>query len=578
MPFSVSSVMKSLFPRPIASATSVLLFASFTFAACSAPATVATTLPAPATAPAPTPPKPAATSPSTRVPAVKLEEPPANWQLLDETTDHIAGISSERGMRELLAGKPPKRTVLVAIIDNGIDTMHADLRANLWVNPKEIGGNGKDDDNNGVVDDVHGWNFIGGKDGKDGRWDTFEVTRQYAACHGQPAASMQPPITDADRCKVIDADYEKQRADLQRNVDSYRQIDGVLKQAVPLLKKAAGDSLTPARVRALNPTTPELTRARQIYLELAAQGATPAVIEDGLVSLEGQLKYALNVEYNPRPIVGDKYTDTSEHRYGNPDVMGPDPKHGTHVAGIIGAVRGNGIGVDGIAPAVKFMMIRTVPDGDERDKDVANAIRYAVDNGAQIISMSFGKAYSPYKGAVDDAVKYADAHNVLMVHAAGNEGADLGKGKNFPTPFYLDGGHPRNWIEVGASSWKGGDSLAAPFSNYGQEQVDVFAPGVDILSTIPGDRYERDSGTSMAAPVVSGLAALLMDYYPNLTANDIKKIITTSASRHADQMVLLPGSDTKRVPFGSLSVSGGIVNAYNALKMAEEMSAGKARP
>jgi subtilisin family serine protease len=512
------------------------------------------------------------------VPAVKLDEPPANWQLLDETSDHIAGIGSERGMRELLAGKAPKRTVLVAIIDNGIDTSHVDLRGNLWVNPKEIGGNGKDDDNNGFADDVHGWNFIGGRDGKDVRWDTFEVTRQYAACHGRPAASMQPPITDAARCKQIDADYEKQRGDLQRNVDTYRQIDGVLKQAVPVLKKAAGDSLTPARVRALNPTTPELARARQIYLELAAQGATPSVIEEGLVSLEGQLKYALNVEYDPRPIVGDNYTDVNEHRYGNADVMGPDAKHGTHVAGIIGAVRGNGIGVDGIAPAVKFMMIRTVPDGDERDKDVANAIRYAVDNGAQIISMSFGKAYSPYKAAVDDAVKYADAHDVLMVHAAGNDGADLGKGKSFPTPIYLDGGRPRNWIEVGASSWKGGDSLAAPFSNYGQAQVDVFAPGVDILSTIPGDRYERDSGTSMAAPVVSGLAALLMDYYPNLTAADIKKIITSSVSRHADQMVLQPGSETQKVPFGSLSISGGIVNAYNALKMAEEMSAGKARP
>jgi subtilisin family serine protease len=209
---------------------------------------------------------------------------------------------------------------------------------------------------------------------------------------------------------------------------------------------------------------------------------------------------------------------------------------------------------------------------------VANAIRYAVDNGAEIISMSFGKAYSPYKAAVDEAVKYADAHDVLMVHAAGNDGADLSKSKSFPTPTYLDGGHPRNWIEVGASSWKGGDSLAATFSNYGQAQVDVFAPGVDILSTIPGNRYERDSGTSMAAPVVSGLAALLMDYYPNLTAADVKRIIMMSVSRHTDQMVLQPGSDGRHVPFGSLSISGGIVNAYNALKMAEEVSGGKARP
>jgi subtilisin family serine protease len=221
-----------------------------------------------------------------------------------------------------------------------------------------------------------------------------------------------------------------------------------------------------------------------------------------------------------------------------------------------------------------------VPDGDERDKDVANAIRYAVDNGAQIISMSFGKAYSPFKPAVDDAVKYADSHGVLMVHAAGNEGANLADGKNFPTATYAAGGRPSNWLEVGASSWKGGDSLAASFSNYGQKEVDVFAPGVDILSTVPGNQYERDSGTSMAAPVVTGLAALLMDFYPNLTASDIRKVIVESVTKLGDQMVAKPGAKPgdPKVPFGSLSVTGGIVNAYNALKLAEEISNGKPRP
>jgi subtilisin family serine protease len=510
--------------------------------------------------------------------AVTLAEAPRNWQLLDESVDGIPGIGAERAMRELLAGKTPKRTVLVAIIDNGIDTAHVDLKANLWTNPKEVAGNGKDDDNNGFVDDIHGWNFIGGKDGQDVHFDTFEVTRQYAACHGGDAASGQPKITDAAKCAQIDADYNKQRSELEGNVQNYRQIDTMLGKLVPILKQAAmTDSLTPDRVRATRATSPELTQARQIFLNLAAQGATPEVISDGLKSLEGQLKYSLNPAYNPRAIVGDKYTDPSEHHYGNSDVMGQDAKHGTHVAGIIGALRGNGIGIDGIAPAVKFMMIRTVPDGDERDKDVANAIRYATENGAQIISMSFGKPYSPYKSAVDDAIKFADSHGVLMVHAAGNDGADLSKGKNFPTPAYTGGGRPMNWIEVGASSWKGGDDLAATFSNYSQTEVDVFAPGVDILSTVPGNNYERDSGTSMAAPVVSGLAALIMDFYPNLSASDVRKIIVSSVSKFSDQMVKRPGGNDQ-VTFGSLSVSGGIVNAYNALKMAEAMSSGKARP
>lgn len=562
--------------KSFASRSSVLISWLAIAAACGTPATVVTSAPTPAPAPARA--QPAVSAPATRVPPVTMSEPPRNWQLLDEATDHIPGISAERAMNELLAGKSPKRTVLVAIIDNGIDTSHVDLRANLWTNPKEVAGNGKDDDGNGFADDVHGWNFIGGKSGEDVHWDTFEVTRQYARCHQHPGSDGEPPITEAAKCAQIDADYAEQKKKIEGSVQTYRQISAVLQQILPMLKQAvAPDSLSAESVRKLRTSTPQMSQARQIYLELADQGATPSVIEDGLKSLEGQLKYGLNPDYNPRTIVGDHYSDPTERHYGNSDVMGQDAKHGTHVAGIIGAVRGNGTGVDGIAPAVKFMMIRAVPDGDERDKDIANGIRYAVDNGAQIISMSFGKPYSPYKSAVDDAVKYADEHGVLMVHAAGNDGADLSKGKNFPTPVYLSGARPQLWIEVGASSWKGGDSLAAPFSNFGKGEVDVFAPGVDILSSVPGNQYERDSGTSMAAPVVSGLAALIMDYYPNLTAADVRKIIVSSVSAYRDQPVVRPGGDG-HMPFGALSVTGGIVNAYNAIKMAEEISSGKPKP
>lgn len=547
--------------------------------ACGAPGTVATRptpQPVASAAPAPTP----TVAEPTSVAPVTLAEAPRNWQLLDEGIDHVPGISSERAMNELLAGKAPKKKVLVAIIDNGIDTAHVDLKANLWINPKEKPGNGQDDDHNGFVDDMHGWNFIGGKDGQDVHFDTFEVTRQYARCHGGAAASGAPKITDAAQCADITAAFEKQQKEVQGNVANYQQALEVLHQIIPMLKQAvAPDTLSIPRVRSLATSNPQVTQAKQIYLQLASEGATETVLSDGLKSLEGQLKNGLNPDYNPRTIVGDDYTDWHQHNYGNADVMGQDAKHGTHVAGIIGAVRGNGIGIDGIAPSVTFMMIRTVPDGDERDKDVANAIRYAVDNGAQIISMSFGKPYSPYKQAVDDAVKYADAHGVLMVHAAGNDGADLSKAKNFPNPTYLDGGHPSLWIEVGASSWKGGDKLAADFSNYGQHEVDLFAPGVDILSTVPGNQYERDSGTSMAAPVVTGVAALLMDYYPNLSAADVKKILIASTSKYPNQLVTRPGEGSKdQVAFGTLSSTGGIVNAYNALKMAEQMSGGRVIP
>jgi subtilisin family serine protease len=318
----------------------------------------------------------------------------------------------------------------------------------------------------------------------------------------------------------------------------------------------------------------DVQRARQLYLQLADAGLDPAELPEVREAYETQLKYGLDPAFDPRPIVGDDYAETGERSYGNRDVTGPDASHGTHVAGIIGAVRGNGVGVDGIAPSVRIMAVRAVPDGDERDKDVANAIRYAADNGAHIINMSFGKAWSPGKGAVDDAVKYAESRGVLLVHAAGNDGEDLAQTANYPNPFFEGGGRAASWIEVGASSWKPADSLAAPFSNYGHEQVDVFAPGVDILSTEPGGAYGRNSGTSMAAPVVSGLAALIMAYYPELGAADVKRIILESATRLGDRVVLRPGSqDGARVPFSTLSATGGVVNAYGALRLAAEASA-----
>ncbi len=496
---------------------------------------------------------------------------PSNWQLLDATTDRVPGISLDRAQRELLAGKSPKQTVLVAVIDGGIDTAHADLRPNLWLNPREVPGNGKDDDANGYVDDVRGWNFIGGKDGRDIHWETEEVTRLYAKCTGHGAAAGTDSLSTADRqrCPQIQQDYQKKRGEAEQELPRVKEIAAVLDRALPVLKAAVGDSLTTDRVQALRATSPEVQAARQVYLQLAANGIMPHEVYDAREELQARLDYAFNPDYNPRPIVGDDPGNTSQRFYGNPDVMGPDAKHGSHVGGIIGAVRDSAVGIQGIAPSVRLMMVRAIPDGDERDKDVANAIRYAVDAGARVINMSFGKAYSPQKRAVDDAVKYADAHGVLMIHAAGNDGQNNDSLPNFPNQVYLDGGRAQNWIEVGASSWKDADSLAAPFSNYGHDRVDVFAPGMDILSTVPGNRYERDSGTSMAAPVVTGLAALLLDYYPNLSAADLKRIILASATRYADREVVRPGSQGTHVPFGTLSSTGGIVNAYAALKMAE---------
>jgi subtilisin family serine protease len=525
--------------------------------ACAPQRTVAPTAPVPpppATVPVTPPPPP----PSAPAPA----EAPENWQLLDATADRVPGTSAERAYRELLAGRQPARTVVVAVIDGGVDTAHVDLRENLWRNPDETPGNGVDDDGNGYVDDVYGWNFIGNPSGESVHHDTYEVTRLYVQCT-EGGSSPAPPD-----CPAIVADFQEKRAEAEQLLQQIGQIAAVLDATLPLLRQAAGtDSLTEERVRAISTGGTDVQRAKSIYLQLAANGITPDDVTDAVKELQSQIDYKLNPEYDPRGTVGDDPSNLDERAYGNRDVTGPDARHGTHVAGIIGAIRGNGTGIDGIAPAVRIMAVRAVPDGDERDKDVANAIRYAVDNGANVINMSFGKAYSPHKAEVDEAVKYAEERGVLLVHAAGNDGEDLAQTPSFPTRDFVGGGSAPNWIEVGASSWKA-DSLAATFSNYGTERVDLFAPGVDVLSTVPGSGYDREDGTSMAAPVVSGVAALLMAYYPELTPAQVRQILMESATTYADRTVLRPGQGGGPVRFGELSATGGVVNAYEALRRA----------
>ena len=276
--------------------------------------------------------------------------------------------------------------------------------------------------------------------------------------------------------------------------------------------------------------------------------------------------------YNPRPdIVGDDSANVNERFYGNADVMGPDALHGTHVSGIIGAVRDNGIGIRGVADHITIMSVRTVPDGDERDKDVANAIRFAADHGARVINMSFGKKYSPDKKAVDDAVRYAMKKDVLIVQAAGNAGQNIDRESNFPNRVFLDSTVATGYLVVGATTWTNDSNLVASFYNYGKKSVDVFAPGVDIYSCIPGSKYTTESGTSMAAPVVAGLAALIREYYPKLTAEQVKQIIIQSVVKPAQNINVKDENEVLHVPMSEICVSGGVVNVYQAFMLAEHI-------
>jgi len=496
-----------------------------------------------------------------------------NWQNLDLKTDSVFGISTEKAYTELLQGKPHV-PVLVAVIDGGVDINHEDLKSVIWTNPKEIPGNKKDDDHNGYADDIHGWDFIGGDTG-DVHWDNLEATRQVRF--------YKPKFENVDTTKLD----EKDLATYHRYLIMKADVDKQLKTATATLTRLTKfETVIDSMLTAMNNPDPTVadfkkytpTSPNQKFLEgilIGNMGSMnykkfKALAFDAAIDhYKVQVDYQLNVNYDPRYIVGDDYFDDKQRKYGNADVTGPDARHGTHVSGIIGAVRDNNIGVKGVANDVMIMSVRTVPDGDERDKDVANAIRYAAANGAKVINMSFGKDYSWDKKAVDEAVKFAVSKDVLLVHAAGNDNNDKDSLINYPNKVYADGsGEAATWIEVGASGPKDDETLKASFSSYGKAGVDVFAPGVNINSTVPGSKYEELSGTSMATPVVVGLAALIRSYYPKLTAVQVKEIILKSVTQVDHNVTIRKGKTTKVVPFSALCATGGIVNAYNALKLA----------
>ncbi|WP_373061627.1 S8 family serine peptidase [Gemmatimonas sp.] len=482
----------------------------------------------------------------------------SDWQRLDYDTDRVMGVGSERAIRELLASRQPQRRVIVAVVDGGVDTAHTRLTGSLWKNPREIAGNGKDDDGNGVIDDVFGWNALTTTDGTPVRYDTFELTRLYAACRNQPAGALTEKPKAAE-CDALGSAYRAKAKEVKSTLLQVENIDGILRSVNGMLGTALkGAPVTRAAVTALRPTSADVEEAKGMWLRLDADGLDAAEIAGAREAYDSQARYGLDTLFNPR---------SAQRVVGTRDVTGPDATHGTHVAGIIGALRGDGAAMQGIAPNVEIMAVRAVPDGDERDPDVARAIRYAVDNGAQIVNMSFGKGYSPAKASVDSAVRYAESKGVLLVHAAGNDGENNDETPSYPTPALNGGARAANWIEVGASSWKPLASLPAEFSNYGREQVDLFAPGVDILSTVPGGGLKRESGTSMAAPVVSGVAALLMAYFPELTAMQVREIVLESVRKLPDLDVRRPG-DGSRVKFATLSRTGGVIDAYAAVQLA----------
>ncbi len=514
------------------------------------------------------------------------------WHLRDLKQDGYAGISLNKAY-DFLKGKKSK-TVIVGVIDSGLDTLHEDLKAVLWTNIKEIPGNGIDDDGNGYVDDVHGWNFLGGKDGTEVEKSSSEKARVY---HGFKDLYLNKAV-DTNKLSKIELfqykEWYKAANEIEPNAETSNQVDVLGGIAIRLnnwdsiiMKEAKTTDYSQTELEKFEMKTSDGKRAKIGFIKLmkaltfGPDTKKSTILQELNVELERLRGELIERDIPPidvhKNVIKDSYANFNDRYYGNTDIMGQGSLHGTHVSGIIAADRTNGIGIDGIADNAKIMMIRAVPDGDEYDKDIALAIRYAVDNGAKVINMSFGKSFSPQKYWVDSAFQYAASKDVLLVHAAGNDAKNVDSTDNFPSTTFLLGGHANNVITVGAS----GDTImindyVASFSNYGKGSVDVFAPGSMIYSSLPGgNKYGFLDGTSMATPVVVGIAALIRSYYPMLTALQTKQAIEQSVTV-LNTNCTIPGTET-HVIMADLCRSGGVVNAYKAVMIADEMSRGKSK-
>ncbi|HEU4791515.1 MAG TPA: S8 family peptidase [Flavobacterium sp.] len=519
------------------------------------------------------------------------------WYQKDYLQDSIPGISLDKWHNKR---KPKNKSVIVAVIDTQIDLKHEDLKGQIWVNPKEIPNNGIDDDHNGYIDDINGWNFTGTKSGGYVVWGNFEYTRVIRnwqqffknKTENQIDALDLPNYKEYQRAVKMQEErsiyYNTWLQSIKHSIIVYPLIKDTLKYFFPkedytyqqldsLYKKHKINDKTYRQRREDNDRDlGSLIDYRMLCLE-----SNENTLEDILehkAQIDSIVNKNLNLNFNERTAIGDNPLKL-EKGYGNNLVCNNKvgyriiQDHCTKVSGIIAANRNNTIGIKGIAENVKIMPLSISFSGDEHDKDIAMAVRYAVDNGAKIINMSFGKEFSLNKEWFFDAFKYAEEHNVLLVHCAGNNHFNVDENPYYPSDNSFDGSKEvcGNFINVGSISSRLDSTFVSSFSNYGKQNVDLFAPGEEIYTTSTGSTYVSDSGTSLAGPMVSGTAALIWSYYPKLTAAEIKQIILDSGTVY-DIKVIVPGTKDKKVPFSELSKSGKVLNVYNAMQLAERVN------
>ena len=476
-----------------------------------------------------------------------------NWHNLDIEKDSVPGTSVERAYNELLNELKGKK-VIVAVIDTGLDIDHRSLSENIWIN-KDEKVNGKDDDNNGYIDDIHGWNYLG---------SSYNETRDMTRI-------LRDNQINNRKYNLVEEEIQKEIKNSKEQLNILNYYIQILDESKELLSDYLdNDNFSIQDVNNIETVDPKLNRAKNIYKDFDFYGYTKEYLNEGIDQFNDFINYHFNVEFNGRTTNDDIY-DINDRNYGDNNINNTkeSESHSTHVSGIISGNRKIEDGNKGINNLAEIMVLRAVPNGDEYDKDVALAIRYAVDNGAKIINGSFGKYFSSNPEWVIDAIRYASDNDVLFIAGAGNESKDLDSlsNDNYPNDQYFNKAEfSDTFIKVGASSINLDENFTAYFSNYGKINVDIFAPGVDIYSSMPNNKYKFQDGTSMASPVVAGIASLIMSYFPRLSAKKVKEIILESGI----DIDLEIGNLGDKKNFNEYSKSGKLINAYNALILASK--------
>lgn len=507
------------------------------------------------------------------------EEELKTWWHKDLEQDKIPGISLEKAYLQLLNDKEGE-PVIVAVLDTKLDIHHEDLKEQIWVNEDEVPDNGIDDDQNGYIDDVNGWNFMGSKTGEDVVTQKLEPARIVVAYRNyfgddfSDTLSIEKKKAFKEYSRAIKiVDKEVVRLDkFIKTVDSLNAIYYKARDTITYF--TSNENYTLDTVDSLRTTYPEMEKYFNILSLALEYGLTDQDLIDQKNYLTGQKK-GFDVNFNGRKILEDDPNDLTDVNYGNNKVKNNKLafQHATPVAGLLAAQRNNNLGLNGISDYIKIMPVVMVAEGDEHDKEVALGIKYAVENGAQIINMSWGKYQSLHLDWVRDAFKYAAENNVLLVAAAGNAEKNIDLEPKYPNDEIDGAEFVDNYILAGGLTHRYDSTMVSSFSNYGKKAVDIFAPASDIYTLAVNNEYDSDSGTSFASPLVSGTAAILKSYFPNLTAVQLKEIILKSGTE-IDLMVKRPGDEENAplIPFSSLSKTGRILNVYNALRMAEEVS------